>query len=138
SVEALARAMLITLDLDEAEPLVARALELAEVDGSARARASVLRLRAWVESLRGDDDAAAATYAEEASMFADLGQAAERARARVHLGRLLLARGDAAAAERELRESVATLRSIGDRGFLCEAQRSLAQALVAQGRVEEA
>jgi len=41
-------------------------------------------------------------------------------------------------AESTLREAVHTLKRIGDRGHLCEAQRYLAQTLVTRGKVDEA
>ena len=56
----------------------------------------------------------------------------------MYLGRLLGACGRADEAETVLRESVRTLKHIGDRGHLCEAQRFLAQILVSRGKVDEA
>ena len=37
-----------------------------------------------------------------------------------------------------MRESIRILKPLGERGFLCEAQRRLAQLLVGRGRLEEA
>ena len=63
---------------------------------------------------------------------------AARARAqRARLGRSWR-RGDLAAAEQLFRESIRILKPLEDRGTLCESQRSLAQVLVEQGKLEEA
>ena len=46
--------------------------------------------------------------------------------------------GDLAKAEKRFRESIRLLKPIGDRATLCESQRSLAELLIARGRIEEA
>jgi len=46
--------------------------------------------------------------------------------------------GDLGAAERELRESVATLDAIGDKGFLSTIVCDLAEVLATQGKLDEA
>ena len=46
--------------------------------------------------------------------------------------------GDPARGEKLLRESIRVLKPIEDRGTLCESQRALADALAAQGKLEEA
>ena len=56
----------------------------------------------------------------------------------IYLGRLLQRSGRDEKAEAMLREAVRTLKRVGDRGHLCEAQRFLAQTLVARGKVDEA
>ena len=56
----------------------------------------------------------------------------------MYLGRQLQASGRDDEAEGILREAVRTLKLVGDRGHLCEAQRFLAQTLVARGKVDEA
>ena len=47
-------------------------------------------------------------------------------------------RGDLDEAAVHLRESIKTLKKLGDRGHLCESQRALAELLVEQGKVDEA
>ena len=54
------------------------------------------------------------------------------------IGRAAFAQGDLDRAEKLLRDSVRTLKGLGDRGSLCEAQRALAMVLVEQGRIDEA
>jgi len=56
----------------------------------------------------------------------------------MYLGRLLGASGRIDESETILRESVRTLKHVGDRGHLCEAQRFLSQILVSRGKVDEA
>ena len=46
--------------------------------------------------------------------------------------------GDLALSERLSRESIRTLSSLEDRGTLCEAQRRLAEVLLANGKLDEA
>ena len=47
-------------------------------------------------------------------------------------------RGNHARAERLLREAIRVLKPLEDRGTLCESQRALADALTAQGKLDEA
>ena len=54
------------------------------------------------------------------------------------LARVAERRGDDDSAERLLREAMRILRPLGDRAFLCEVERRLAQLLVRTGRVDEA
>jgi ATP/maltotriose-dependent transcriptional regulator MalT len=46
--------------------------------------------------------------------------------------------GDVDRAERLVREAIRMLKPLGDRAFLCESQRLLAEILVRRGRVDEA
>jgi tetratricopeptide (TPR) repeat protein len=54
------------------------------------------------------------------------------------MARLHLELGNPRDAERLLREGIRLLQPLGDRGTLVETQRMLAQALLAQGKVDEA
>jgi tetratricopeptide (TPR) repeat protein len=47
-------------------------------------------------------------------------------------------RDDDAKAESRLRESIKLLKTLGDRGALCESQRGLAEVLIRLGRLDEA
>jgi class 3 adenylate cyclase/tetratricopeptide (TPR) repeat protein len=138
AIQALGTVAVVRLDVAQAEQLAARALELAEESESIRARAAALRLRGWIEDLRGDIDAAEETYREVLVLYADVGYRTAVGFTNSYLGRLRLRRDDARGAERYLREAVRILSGAGDRGRRCEAERLLAQALVAQGRLEEA
>ena len=55
-----------------------------------------------------------------------------------HLGTLAWKRGDLEQAQERYREAVKILKKLGDRAYLCEAQRSLAELLVDDGRIDEA
>ena len=54
------------------------------------------------------------------------------------LGVVAQQRGDLPRAEAILREAIRVLKPLGDRGTLVESQRLLAQALLAQGRLDDA
>jgi tetratricopeptide (TPR) repeat protein len=54
------------------------------------------------------------------------------------IGRLVARRGETAEAERLFRESIGILKPLEDRGALCEVQRSLAEVLLQQGKIDAA
>ncbi len=137
-IHTLAQDAIVRLDVAEAESLVEQAQELAEESGSIRARSAVLGTEAWLDEIRDRPEAAEASYRELSRLYTDIGHAAGAGAVQVYLGRLLLASGQHPRAEVALREGVRILTRIGDRGRLCEAQRLLAQTLVAEGKVEEA
>jgi class 3 adenylate cyclase/tetratricopeptide (TPR) repeat protein len=60
------------------------------------------------------------------------------ARSALRAGYIELIAGDPAAAEHHLREAYETLRAIGERGYLSSVAGTLAEALYAQGRLDEA
>ena len=138
ALEALGRVAMFRLDVSEAEAVHERATEVAAVSGSARSRAAAVELRAWIDDALGRTEAASAGYREALEMYRELGYSTAAGKVGMYLGKSHLARGDAAAAERDLRDAIRVLRGVGERGFLVEAQRGLAQALAAQGRLEEA
>ena len=138
ALEALGRGAMFRLDVAEAEAVHARAAEVAVDTGSARSRAAALELRAWIDDSLGRADASEAAYVEALEIYRELGYSTAAGKIGMYLGKSRLERGDAAAAERELRDAIRVLRGLGDRGFLVEAQRGLAQALVALGRLDEA
>ncbi|TMM25527.1 MAG: tetratricopeptide repeat protein, partial [Actinobacteria bacterium] len=134
----LASVYISRLELDRAAPLVEQAILLAEQSGSAEARGRALRFAGQLHLQRGElEDAAAALEAAREHL--------SEARAAWTLGRTLnfagwVARhqGDLAKAERIFRESIRLLTTLEDRATLCESQRSLAELLLAEGRVDEA
>jgi predicted ATPase/class 3 adenylate cyclase len=125
-------------DGERAEPLIERALELADESGSLTAKARAFQTLAELHSFRGRHEEALAEYARARDLFAEVGAAANVARTMLHMGRLLGRRGDVAEAERLFRESIRILKSLEDRGTLCEVQRSLAEVLLEQGKVDAA
>src|SRR3954454_21163525 len=136
--QVLGRNAMFRLDVALAERVHHRAAELAEESGSARSRAAALDLRGWIESALGHVDEATAVYRETLETYRDLGYTTMVGKMEMYLGKSELDGGDAIAAERELRDAIRILKGLGERGFLVEAQRGLAQALVAQGRIDEA
>ncbi len=125
-------------ELEEAEQLIDRAWELAQGSGSIVARAQALGSRGDLAAQRGRIDEAEAAFDEAAALFEEAGAAWPRARILSKLARIAHRRDDLAAAERLFRDAIRILKSLEDRGTLCESQRGLAQVLIAQGRLDEA
>jgi len=126
------------LEDERAEPLVARAIELAEESGSLVARAWVARIEGERHSRAGELDDAEEGFAVARDLFAEAGAATDTARMLNWLGFVRWRKGDLPGAEKLLREAVRTLTPLEDRGTLVETQRTLAQILLAQGKLEEA
>jgi len=138
AAQGLASTYITDLELDRAERLIGRAIELADESGSVRARAAALGQAGSLHMIRDDLDAAAADYEESSRLYDEIADAQAAAHSRMMLGRVAERRGDETLAERLYREAIKSLKSVGDRAFLCEAQRRLAQLLVGRGRIEEA
>jgi tetratricopeptide (TPR) repeat protein len=136
--QSLAQSYLWRLELDDAAPLVERALELAASSGSVAGRASATAALAWLEYARGDVAAAEEAFLLARALYGEIGFGSRAAAAGIHLARVLRLKGRDAEAEPLLREAVRTLKSAGDRGQLCEAQRTLAQVLVRSGDLAQA
>jgi class 3 adenylate cyclase/tetratricopeptide (TPR) repeat protein len=136
--QALAQSYLLELEAEHAEPLVQRALDLADGSGSVVGRALALQSAGHLASIRGDNVAAVERYTEARSMFEEIGATSLDATLKVHLGRTFLEMGELDQAEPPLRDAVRVLKGIGDRAHLCEAQRLLAQLLVRRGKLDEA
>ncbi|HEY7208552.1 MAG TPA: AAA family ATPase [Gaiellaceae bacterium] len=134
----LAVSYLARLDLEEAEPLVDRALELAESSGTVVGRAAAASTLAQLETARGRLPEAEAAFCRASELYAETGNAIREATVNIRLGKLLVLRGDVERAEKLLRDSVRVLKGLNDRSQLCEAQRTLAQVLVQRGRLGEA
>jgi tetratricopeptide (TPR) repeat protein len=134
----LAQAYLARLEVDEAEPLIARAEELAAESGSISARGSARNARGKLLTLRGELDDAETVLEEAKALFEEAGSAWPVASALNGLAWIAARKHDLQRAERLFRESIRILKPLEDRGTLCESQRGLAEVLVAQGRLEEA
>jgi len=137
-VHSLASSYILRLELEEATPLVARALELADASGSVFGRASALSVRGWLELVSMHPVEAEADYSAARALYAEVGNAIREAAMTMMIGRAAFAQGDRDRAEKLLRDAVRALKGLGDRGSLCEAQRALAMVLVEQGRIDEA
>jgi class 3 adenylate cyclase/tetratricopeptide (TPR) repeat protein len=123
---------------DEAVALVDRAVALAEESGSIMARAHALAESGNVRLQMGELEAAEAALDEATKLFTELGASVNIGRTLLRRGQVALEREDYAAAEKVARESIRVLTPLEDRGTLCESQRLLADALVGQGRMDEA
>jgi class 3 adenylate cyclase/tetratricopeptide (TPR) repeat protein len=123
---------------DRAEPLIARAMELAEESGSLTAKARAFTQAGELYAFRGRHEEALAEYGRARDLFAEVGAATKLAHSILRIGRLVGRRGDTAEAEKLLRESIRILQPTEDRGTLCEVQRSLAEILLEQGKIDAA
>ena len=138
TLQGLASTYLGQLRLAEAEPLVDEALQLADESGSIFARAAALHTRASLDRALGHLDDAEEHYEASRSLYAEVGRTASAGKALLHLGRVSREKGDLELAGKRLRESLRLLAQAGDRGMLCEAQRSLAELSLLHDNVEEA
>jgi class 3 adenylate cyclase/tetratricopeptide (TPR) repeat protein len=117
---------------------IARSQEAAAQASDPATRSLVLQKRATLEAMRGEFEAARAFYRETKELASEYGLRLRRGILTQDGGWIELNAGDAVAAERELREGYAILEALGDSGFRSTNAAQLAQALFAQGRVEEA
>jgi class 3 adenylate cyclase len=136
--ERLAQSNLMRLDLEAAGPLVARSLELVAESGSVVARASAEWTRGLYEYVRGDLEAAGEACVVARRLYAEVGLSPNAAAVDVYHAKLLHEEGREGEAERLLREAIPVLKGVRDRAYLWDAQRLLAQVLLADGRVSEA
>jgi tetratricopeptide (TPR) repeat protein len=126
------------MQLERAQPLADRALALAEEVGGAAALGRAHRFLGQLYLARGDYDEAesqlehARTYLEEAGAAWALGRTLNFS------AWAAWQKGEPARAEKLLRESIRVLAPLEDRATLCESQRTLAQLLVEQGKLDEA
>jgi tetratricopeptide (TPR) repeat protein len=113
--------------LDEIEPLAR---------GNPRVEEAVLSARANLVAIQGDFEAARDLAAQAVALAEEHGL--ESGHARFVKGQVELLAGDAEAAERELRIVCEHYEEIEEFGFLSSAAPHLADAVLAQGRDEEA
>ena len=127
------------MEEDKAEPLIDRAVALAEESGSIVARAAAAGAKGELLRVQGDLRAGRRVVREGARA---LSRGGERSRDRVDVATVRTSRlGDGPTAKRReklLRESIRVLAPLQDRGTLCESQRLLAQLLLGEGRIDEA
>jgi class 3 adenylate cyclase/tetratricopeptide (TPR) repeat protein len=123
---------------DRAEPLLAQAVELAEESGSLATKARAFTESGELHAFRGRHEEALANYRRGLDLFAEVGAATNVARQLMRIGKLVARRGDLAEAEKLLREAIGILKPLEDRGTLCEVQRSLAEILLEQGKIDAA
>ena len=138
AAQILAQTHIVRLELDEAELLLTRALELAGESGSIRARAAASLSYGWFLAVKGELDAAETVFEEVRQTSAELGIEPAVANALARSGSVSFRRGDYKRAEKQYREALRITSTRGDRGFLPDLQASLAGALAALGKVDEA
>src|SRR3954447_8077009 len=138
AADELARVYLARLELDRAAPLVEQAILLAEESGSAEARGRALRFAGQLHLQRRELDDAEAALEAAREHLAEAGAAWSLGRTLNFSAWTARHKGDLPRAERLFRESIRILAPLEDRATLCETQRSLAELLLVQGRVDEA
>jgi class 3 adenylate cyclase/tetratricopeptide (TPR) repeat protein len=138
AAQVLAQTHIARLELDEAELLLTRALELAGESGSIRARAGAALSYGWFLAVKGELDAAETVYEEVRQTVTELGVEPLVAAALSRLGGVAWRRRDYKRAEKLYREAIRITSTRGDRGVLPDLQSSLAETLAALGKVEEA
>jgi len=134
----LASVYLARLELDRAEPLIEQAILLAEESGSAMSRGRALRFAGQLHLYRRELDDAEAALESAREHLAEAGAAWMLGRTLNFAAWTARHKGDIARSERLFRESIRILTPLEDRATLCETQRSLAELLLLQSRVDEA
>jgi len=137
-IHSLVMAYTFRFELAKAGVLVVRALELADASGSALSRAAALSTRGWLHLASERFAEAEADYEAARELYAELGNTSRESSMQMMSGRAAFAQGDVERAEKRLREAERALKGLGDRGALCEAQRSLAMVLAVRGSLDEA
>ena len=118
AAQVLAQTHIIRLELDEAELLLTRALELAGESGSVRARVGATLSYGWFLALKGELTAAETLFEEVRASSAELGVEPAVAAALAKLGWISRLKGDLKRAEKYLREAVRITETRGDHGVL--------------------
>ncbi len=133
-----AAAHLARLQLARADTVLDAAVALAESSGSLSAAAWVARVRGSVHLRRGRFDDAEREFRTARGLFDEIGAASNAGRTQQLEGLAVWQGGDPDRAEQIVREAVRTLLSLQERAKVIEAQRTLAELVLAKGRVEEA
>src|SRR3954447_21258633 len=110
----------------------------ARVVGDRQAEAAVFAVLGQFEAMRGDYERARELCRDALTTFEELDLRIDAATVSLDSSRVELLAGDAEAAERELRRGYDYLSGIGERYLLSSVAGLLAEAMVAQGRLEEA
>ena len=125
-------------ELDRADSLMGRALQLAQESGSVVALGRAYRYLGQLHLARDELEEAEADLEQARAHLEEAGAAWQLGRVLNFAAWVEWRKGDAARAERLLRESIRVLAPLEDRATLCESQRTLAQLLVAEGKIDEA
>jgi class 3 adenylate cyclase/tetratricopeptide (TPR) repeat protein len=119
---------------------LARVDELrSRAEGNRRLEVSLLQTRARLEAMGGRFDAARELLSRASALAREHGlDVLHASHVATATGHVALLEGDTAAAERELRPACETLEELGELGYLASAAPLLVEALLEQGRDEEA
>ncbi|HEX2428041.1 MAG TPA: tetratricopeptide repeat protein, partial [Gaiellaceae bacterium] len=137
AAQALAQTHIVRLELDEAELLLTRALELAGETGSVRARLSATLAYAWFLRVKGELDAAETMMEEARATAEEFGMEPVMANALMKLGWVARQKGDPKRSEKLFREALRITVSRGDRGLVPDFQAALATTLADLGKIDE-
>jgi len=138
AAQALAQAHIVRLELDKAERLIGKALELADESGSPRARGVAKLAWGWLCLIRKELDAAEAAYEEGRALFAEIGHATLLSVSLYRIAEVALEKHDPKRAEKLIREAIRLIAPLGQHLELAQSQAQLAVALAEQGKVDEA
>jgi class 3 adenylate cyclase/tetratricopeptide (TPR) repeat protein len=138
AAQGLAETHMMRLELDAAEPLLAKALELAEESGSVRALAGVRVALAGLHARRGEYDEAEAIYEDVRELMNEIGNRTVSSFILFRLAEISRERGDLKRAEKLLRESSRIYSHTGSRAVLAIVEAFLALVLAELGKVDEA
>jgi class 3 adenylate cyclase/tetratricopeptide (TPR) repeat protein len=138
AAQVLAQTHIVSLELDEAELLLMRALELAGESGSVRARFGATLSYGWFLMVKGELAAAETVFEEVRQTATELGVEPGVAAALSRLGEAAWHRRDYRRAEKFYREALKITSTRGDRGVLPDLTASLAEALALLGKADEA
>lgn len=122
----------------ETAELTTRALELAEASGSREALGWAKAVAGSCAAAVNEFDRSESLLREALAAFDEIGAAGRAGWTLSRLGGLELDRGNDTRAEEMLREAVRRLGATQERGYLVEAERQLAEALVRNGKLKEA
>ena len=133
-----AAAHLARLQLTRADAVLDDAAALAVSSGSLSAAAWAARVRGSVNLRRGLFDEAEREFRTARGLFEEVGAASDAGRTQQLEGLAVWQGGDPDRAEQIVREAVRTLLSLQERAKVIEAQRTLAELVLAKGHIEEA
>jgi class 3 adenylate cyclase/tetratricopeptide (TPR) repeat protein len=137
AAQALASAHIVRLELDEAELLLTRALELAGESGSVGARVGATLAYGWFLRVKGELDAAETMLEEVRATAEELAMEPAMAAALMKLGWIARLKGDLKRSEKLFREALRITAARGDRGLVPDFQAALATTLADLGKVDE-
>jgi class 3 adenylate cyclase/tetratricopeptide (TPR) repeat protein len=134
----IAAAHLARMELQRAEEVLAEASALAESSGSLSGAAWAARVHGSILLRRGRFDEAEEAFRTARELFEEVGALSDAGRTQQLEGVAAWQGGDRDRAERIVREAVRVLLSLEERAKVIEAQRTLAELVLAKGYVEEA